>query len=411
MPLTFSIVENFLSDYQEIMKDKGLLRQERHRILAILRDQLQSSIKDYEEFESELASLVIHRIEKATVYEELNECHARAVVGIENFFLEEDTVTDVHDLFHIVRDAITIRVLKLVEEDMKRDGPGDPPVEYIWIGLGSEGRDEQTMLTDQDNMVIYGEVNGGDVTMETVDRYFLEFSNRAVERLHDAGFEKCKGGVMPSSEKWRGSLKTWKKRLEERITYEKGIFESLDVIILTDARHIYGRKQLLDELLAYFFEFLRDNKHVMKYFIETAVLMPTALSFFGNFKVEKDGEYKDTFNIKLTGWAPLILSVRMLAINNGIFEVNTLKRITLLREMNIIKREMENDLIDAYLTFVRFRIMNQINNRTDGNNNPGAANHINPGTLRPDEQEKIRKAMKSVESLQKYIQEVLMFGQ
>jgi signal-transduction protein with cAMP-binding, CBS, and nucleotidyltransferase domain len=79
--------------------------------------------------------------------------------------------------------------------------------------------------------------------------------------------------------------------------------------------------------------------------------------------------------------------------------------------MNVIKREMENDLIDAYLTFVRFRIMNQINGRTDGNNNPGSANHINPGTLRPDEQERIRKAMKSVEALQKYIQEVLMFGQ
>jgi signal-transduction protein with cAMP-binding, CBS, and nucleotidyltransferase domain len=149
----------------------------------------------------------------------------------------------------------------------------------------------------------------------------------------------------------------------------------------------------------------------MKDFIETAVLMPTALSFFGNFKVEKDGEYKDTFNIKLTGWAPLILSVRMLAINNGILEVNTLKRIKSLREMDVIKKEMENDLIDAYLTFVRFRIMNQINGRADGNDTPGAANHINPDTLRPDEQEKIRKAMKSVEALQKYIQEVLMFGQ
>jgi signal-transduction protein with cAMP-binding, CBS, and nucleotidyltransferase domain len=411
MPLTFSIVENFVADYQEIMKDRGLLRQERHRILSALRDQLQSSIKDYEAFEFELDSLVIHRVENAANYEELNECHARAVVGIENFFLEEDTVTDVHDLFRIVRDAITVRVLKLVEDELKRDGLGEPPAEYIWIGLGSEGRDEQTMLTDQDNMIIYGETNGSGVTTEQIDSYFLEFSNRAVERLHGVGFEKCKGGVMPSNEKWRGSLKTWKKRIEDRITYDKGIFESLDVIILTDARHVYGKKRLLDDLLSYFFEFLRENRHVMKDFIDTAVLMPTALSFFGNFKVEKEGEYKDTFNIKLTGWTPLILSVRMLAINNGIFEVNTLQRIKLLRETNIIKKEMENDLISAYLTFVRFRIMNQINSRADGKDAPGFANHINPETLRPDEQEKIRKGMKSVEALQKYIKEVLTFGQ
>jgi len=411
MPLTFSIVENFVADYQEVMKDRGLLRRERHRILSALRDQLQSSIKDYEAFEFELDSLVIHRVENAAAYEELNECHARAVVGIENFFLEEDTVTDVHDLFRIVRDAITVRVLKLVEEELKSDGLGEPPAEYIWIGLGSEGRDEQTMLTDQDNMIIYGEPDGNGVTTEQIDSYFLEFSNRAVERLHGVGFEKCKGGVMPSNEKWRGSLKTWKKRIEDRITYDKGIFESLDVIILTDARHVYGKKMLLDDLLSYFFEFLRENRHVMKDFIDTAVLMPTALSFFGNFKVEKDGEYKDTFNIKLTGWAPLILSVRMLAINNGIFEVNTLQRIKLLRETNIIKKEMENDLISAYLTFVRFRIMNQINSRADGKDAPGFANHINPETLRPDEQEKIRKGMKSVEALQKYIKEVLTFGQ
>jgi len=301
--------------------------------------------------------------------------------------------------------------MKLLEKEMERDGFGAPPVAYAWVGLGSEGRDEQTMLTDQDNMIIYGEPEHIDKTKESIDAYFLEFSNRAVEALHRVGFEKCKGGVMPSNEKWRGSMDGWKRRLEDRITYERGIFESLDVIILTDARFIYGERQLIDRLLKFFFEFLRDNIHVMKDFIKTAVLMPTALSFFNNFKVEKDGEYKDTFNIKLTGWAPLILSVRMLSINNGIFEVNTLKRIKLLREMNIIKQEMENDLIDAYLTFVRFRIMNQVNSRTEGNNLPGAANHINPEMLRPDEQERIRKAMKSVEALQKYIQEVLLFGQ
>ena len=411
MPLTYKIIEEFVAENSEIMMDKSLLRHDRYHILAGLRDRLQSSLKDYEEFESELASLVIQKIEKAATYEELNECHARAVVGIENFFLEEDTVIDVHDLFRIVRDAITIRSLKLLEEEMQADGLGSPPAAYVWVALGSEGRDEQTLLTDQDNMIIYGEPENDSTTKDAIDGYFLEFSNRAVEALHKVGFEKCKGGVMPSSEKWRGSMDSWKKRIEDRITYESGIFESLDVIILTDARFIFGRKQLLDDLLQYFFEFLRDNKQVMKEFIKTAVLMPTALSFFNNFKVEKEGEYKDTFNIKLTGWAPLILSVRMLAINNGIFEVNTLKRIKLMREMNIIKKEMENDLIDAYLTFVRFRLMNQINSRAEGDIIPGAANHINPETLRPDEQERIRKAMKSVEALQKYIQEVLLFGQ
>lgn len=411
MPLNFSVIENFVAEYQDTMKDRGLLRGDRYRILAHLKDELHTLLHDYESFESELSTLVLHRIERTTFYENLRECHDRSVVGVENFFLEEDNISDVNDLFRIIRDAITIKVLNLVEEEMARDGPGRPPVEYAWVGMGSEGRNEQTMVTDQDNMIIYDEGKGGKEEVEDIERYFVEFTRRTVDRLHEVGFERCKGGVMPVNEKWRGSPSTWKERIKDRITNDKGSFESLDVIILTDARLVKGSKTLIDDVLAFFFPFLLNNKHFMKEFIQSAVLMPTAITFFRNFRVEKEGEFKGTFNIKLTGWSPLILSVRMLALNNGIFETNTLNRIKLLRKANIIRPDMEVDLIDAYYTFVRFRIMNQINNRADGGDKPGGSNHINPDTLRPDEQERIRKAMKSVEALQKYIQEVLLFGQ
>jgi CBS domain-containing protein len=146
----------------------------------------------------------------------------------------------------------------------------------------------------------------------------------------------------------------------------------------------------------------------MKDFIQSAVLMPTALSFFGNFKTEKSGENKDKFNIKLTGWAPLIMTVRMAALSNGIYETNTLKRIRLLREMNVIKSDMEGDLIETYLVLVKFRIMNQINNKVDDGK---GTNYLRPDMLGREEQEKLRKAMKVVEALQKYIEEMLLFGQ
>jgi len=164
--------------------------------------------------------------------------------------------------------------------------------------------------------------------------------------------------------------------------------------------------------MKYFFSFLTENRHIMKEFVRTAVIMPTALTFFGNFKTEKEGEFKDKFNIKLTGWSPLILSVRMLALSNNIYETNTLKRIKILRDMGVIKKEMYNELVEAYLTFVRFRIINQINIRHDTSgeslSNP---NYISPDMLGLEEKERIRKAMKTVETLQKYIQELLLFGQ
>lgn len=429
MPLNFGIVEKFVSDYKEIMQDKTMLRHERYRILQELKEYLLTGLRDYEAFESELNTLVMERVENATSYEELRECHERAETGVENFFLEEDTITDVHDLFRIIRDAITIKVLSLVEKEMVSEGLGHPPVEYVWVGLGSEGRDEQTIVTDQDNLIVFDNADKKPIPdtlkkiaqQEGIDHreseglvtyYFKRFAEKAVERLDQVGFEKCKGNVMPVNPKWFGSISSWKKKIAATVANDFSEFELLDIIILTDARLIKGKRMLFDDLMRYFFKFLTENKHIMKEFIKTAVIMPTALTFFGNFKTEKEGEFKDKFNIKLTGWSPLILSVRMLALANGIYETNTLRRIKILKDTGVLKKELFNELIDAYLTFVRFRIINQINLRhdTDGKR-PSNPNYISPDMLGMEEKEKIRKAMKTVETLQKYIQELLLFGQ
>ncbi len=433
MPLNFSLIESFIADHREDMKNKAMLRHDRYRILSELGTALQTVLKDYEIFETELNSLVIDIVNNTSSYETLRECHERAVAGVENFFLEEDTIVDVHDLFRIIRDRIAIRVLELVEKEMLDEGLGKPPTDYVWAGLGSEGRDEQTMITDQDNLLVYAERDDDfasgqlrkrcaeTMTESTspapadalgprtlLDGYFRIFAQKASDRLHQVGFEKCKGGVMPVNDRWRGSIRDWKKRIDDRITLDKGIFEPLDVIILTDARPVNGNRAILKELLDYFFALLINNKHFMKEFIQSAVLMPSALTFFGGFKVEKEGENKDKFNIKLLGWSPLILSVRMLSLSNGIFERNTLKRIAILRQRNIIKKEMESSLVDAYFTFVRYRIINQINYRDDEGK---SSNFLRPDMLGPDEQERLRRAMKAVETFQKFIQETLLFGE
>jgi len=241
-----------------------------------------------------------------------------------------------------------------------------------------------------------------------LDCYFAAFAQRASQRLGEIGFETCKGGVMPLNEKWRGSLEGWKTRIEDRLVYEKGLLDSLDLIILSDARFIYGNAQILDAFLKYFFKTVTDNKRFMKDFIRSAVLMPSALGFFGNFKVEKEGEHKDKFNLKLLGWTPLILSVRMMSLANGIHETNTLRRIALLGQKGIIKKDMEKSLADAYFIFVRFKLMSQMDARKT---NKDSSSYLKPDVLGPDEQENLRRAMRIVEYFQKYMQETLLFGQ
>lgn len=403
MSLNFSIVERFASEYQGAMQDKTLLRHDRYHMLSALRERLYQAMRDYETFEAELG-LVIRSIGQAQTYEELGRHHERSVVGVRNYFLEEQTTVDVHDLFAHIRDAITARVLGLVEQDMERDGRGRPPAPYSWIGLGSEGRNEQTFVTDQDNMIIYDQAYDKHDT--TIGKYYEEFGSRVVEGLATAGFSKCKGGIMPSNEKWRGSSLDWEKKVGDALADTKGSLELLDLIILTDARHIYGSAQLYERFLKGLYGLLRENRQVMNELARSAVLIPTALGFFGRFKVEAEGENKGKFNVKLHGWAPLIMSVRALALSQGLSDTNTLKRLRRLREKGVIKKDVEEELIDAYLLFVKFRLKNQL----EQPENP-TSNHINPEEISVDDAGRLRKSMRVVESFQKYINEVLLFGQ
>jgi signal-transduction protein with cAMP-binding, CBS, and nucleotidyltransferase domain len=424
MALNFSIVHRFVSEYGETMRDRTLLRHDRYAILAKLRETLWEALRESERFESELSG-VLNAVESTGDYEALRTYHLTAVAGIRTYFLEEETVADVHDLFRIVRDKLTVRVLKLVEDEMDQAGFGPCPCRYCWIGLGSEGRDEQTFVTDQDSMLVYdgadrlritdalkrrcgleGGMNGAAPSV-LLRCYYQEFCSRVTERLHHVGFEKCKGGIMPSNEKWRGSVEDWTARIEQTLTQGKGTLELLDLIILTDARVILGEQELFKRVLDRFFSLLKENRQVMKEIAEASVMMPTALGFFGKFRVEPSGDHKGSFNLKVFGWSPLVMSVRALSLAEGLHETNTLRRIKELRAINMVSKDTAEDLIDAYLLFARFRLMKQM----EGATRRDGLNYLDPALQSVDEAGRLRKAMRTVETFQKYLQQVILFGQ
>jgi signal-transduction protein with cAMP-binding, CBS, and nucleotidyltransferase domain len=211
---------------------------------------------------------------------------------------------------------------------------------------------------------------------------------------------------MPSNEKWRGSEEDWKARIEETLTRGKGALELLDLIILTDARAIHEDRMQFKPLLDQFFSLLRENRRVMKQITEASIMMPTALGFFNKFRVETSGDHKGKFNLKVLGWSPLVMSVRALSLTEGLYETNTLKRIKRIREMGMMTKEMAEDLIEAYLLFARFRILNQLSHTGQG-----SMNYVDPASLSPEESGKLRRAMKTVETFQKYLHEMVLFGQ
>lgn len=324
------------------------------------------------------------------VHDELNELEMER-------FLKVLSVPALHGNCTAYRDRLAGSTLELVVSEMENAGKGPPPLPYALISMGSDGREEQTLITDQDYLIVYGDGGG-----EAADLYFKEFSELLVERLAEVGFKKCTGDIMPSNQTWRGSLTQWKRRLQSIVRYEFDEYAKnlMDLIVISDARYVAGDRELAKELIHNIRGLEQDYFQVLWGMAKAATEMKLALSFLKRLWTEGSGEHKGEFNLKLLAWAPLVMNVRILAINQGIPATSTVGRIRHLQQEGSFSPSMANGLIEAYLILTKHRILLQIKVIKGIQKD---SYHLNPYQLPTEERERIRQSLLRVEELQKII--------
>lgn len=337
------------------------------------------------------------RVKGETDYGALREIHDE-LNGLElERFLKIQSVAALHASCTEYRDVLAERALELVEQELAAEGKGNPPRSYALCSMGSDGREEQTLITDQDYLIVYGD-NGG----EAADQWFREFSETLVERMAEMGFKKCTGDIMPSNPTWRGSYGQWKKKLLAIVRYEYEDYAKnlMDLIVLSDARHVAGDKELADDLVKLIRGLEQDYFQVLWGMAKAATEMKLALGFLNRLWTEGSGEHKGEFNLKLLAWAPLIMNVRILAINQGIPATNTVRRIELLQKEGSFSASFAQGLVDAYTTLTKHRILLQIKVIKGIDK---SSYYLNPYTLPAGEREEIRQALIKIEDLQRTI--------
>lgn len=317
-------------------------------------------------------------------------------IEIERFLVTYSVTALNHNCTHY-RDVIATRALVLVAAEMEAAGRPLPDIPFALISMGSDGRKEQTLITDQDYLIVYGDGGG-----EAGDLYFRDFSMLLVDRLEEAGFKKCTGDIMPTNPTWRGSLTQWRKRLLSIVRYEFEDYAKnmMDLIVLSDARYVAGDKELAESLVTMIRDMERDYFQVLWGMAKAATEMKLALGFMKRFWTESSGEHRGAFNLKLLAWAPLVMNIRILSINQGIPATSTIERIALLEREGSFSATVSGELQDAYLILTKHRILLQIKViqglRDD-------AYYLNPYELPSDEREHIRHAIIKIEELQKII--------
>ena len=269
-----------------------------------------------------------------------------------------------------------------------------PPARIVFMILGSEGRSEQTLKTDQDNAIIFEDVP--EASQAAVQEYFLKFGETVCALLDEAGYVFCTGEVMARNPKWCQPLAKWKKNFSKWIQAAQGE-DLLQASIFFDFRTGYGDGSLVDSLRAFLFKALDGWPGFLRHLTENAMYFRPPIGFFRNFVVESKGKHRDMFDIK-SAMTPIVDFARVYALKNHIDETNTLERLQQLQLKGVLQLEEYEELEKAYSFLLQLRFVRQATAIVDDAGAPD--NYINPKKLTRIEQKMLKEIFNRIEKFQ-----------
>ena len=309
-------------------------------------------------------AIFIREIRRCKNGEELKAVRARAEVLLHKYLLQEVSIQFICNIMSEVNDALIARAIQLCEVAMVEERGPAPEVKWVWLSLGSEGREEQLLRTDQDNALVYEDVPESNA--EPVNQYFLALAKKIVDMLNVCGFAYCPGDMMASNPKWCMPLSGWKNQFSKWI-YEPTEMNIMLCNIFFDYRPVYGEKSLAEELSQHIFESFEDYSIFLAMLAKDALKQPPPLTFFRNFVVEKSGEHKDEFDIKGRAMMPLADAARVLILEAKQPGINnTFQRFDYLAQKEPHNRELFEQAADAYEILVRYRALQGLKNNDSG---------------------------------------------
>lgn len=287
-----------------------------------------------------------------------------------------------------------ITVRRVLELNLKKHDPGIP---FTWLTFGSEGRQEQTLLTDQDNGILFVTPEG--MSENQVREKLLPFAETVNKELAECGFTLCKGNIMASNPKLCLSGDEWDDwflRFIDASTPQNLVYSS----IFLDMRAVFGDREPLEKLLDKVLARIRKNKLFQKMLAGNAVTRKPPLTMFRNFRYAPDGDRK-SLDLKRQGLAPFVEAARVFALANGVAEANTLERMNQLAQNGVFDPKDANAWREAYslIQAIRMRSHQQQLNR-----NESLSNYINPDDLNPLDRRILRESFRQAQRLQQKLE-------
>ena len=326
-------------------------------------------------FSTQSHSLAI-RIERAETIDELREASA-AMTDLTRSLVDRGVdIALVLDLLSALNARTMGRLYRMCV-------PAEAMERSCLVVMGSEGRGEQILKTDQDNALIVADDYDWPGRHDAMARFS--------EELGKLGYPPCPGGFMVSNPDWVMTVSEWKERLDGWIRAADGD-AMLNLTVVSDFHPVAGRRGLFDDVQAWFLERFHAGIGFIATFARPVLQFDVPLNFFGQLRNPDEG-----IDIKKGGIFPLVHGVRTLALDGRITETNTFRRIRHLVARGELDARAGEDLAHALELFMVMRLRQQLE-AVAGGLEPG--NLVRPAGLNRREREQLRRALRVVKGFQ-----------
>ena len=290
-----------------------------------------------------------------------------------------------------LNDSLTRRVIELVQGTHELSG-----LDWAWLAFGSEGRDEQTFSTDQDNGIIFTCPAGVDA--EALRGRFLAFAKEVNEGLARCGFPLCKGNIMASNPSWCLSQEEWRQCFAKWIRSPEPE-ALLNATIFFDFRGLYGNEGLARELRQWLLGQTAGATLFLRHMAENAVKAAPPLGMIRDFVFDNNADFPHTLDLKAFGTRPFVDAARIFALGHGIVHSSTTERLRAAAAHNLLGNDDINAAIEGFFFIQQLRLRNQ-----RAGTAPGGENRVDPDKLNELDRQVLKEAFKQAKRLHSRLQ-------
>jgi len=327
------------------------------------------------EMQNNSLTFLIQEIQNCDVISDMRNIYNKVPVLIQAIFTSTDNISSVSRIITSIADAINKRVIEMAVAEA-----GPPPCAFAFIAMGSEGRGEQTLKTDQDNAIIFA------AQSDENKRYFLRLSVIINENLHKIGYARCEGDLMAGNPEWCNHIDEWKHIFSKWINNPVTL-NVLDSSIFFDMRLVFGSKPLFSGLADFVYEQLKGKNEFFSQLVKTVA---ASKPVFDNQRVDIK-----KFLLPIVGY------LRAKALFHSIKQTNSMLRLNYLMAYDLISESKAQEIEKMYNFLMHLRIKWQVSLILD---NDWPSNTISLINLTAIEQETLKNIIKEVLKLQEELQ-------